>query len=167
MNRKKLFSIMNLALIISILFLFVTNTAIAETKTFVKEYNYQASEYDSKVTCRELALQQVKRLLLEEIGTYLESQTEVVNFKLTKDHIIILTAGIVKAEIIEEKWDGKNYWLKAKIRTDPDEVAKAVGFIQNDHHKSVALEEYRKRTDNLLKEIDKLRKELTASKKDK
>jgi len=77
--------------------------AVAETKTFVKEYSYQASEYDSKVSCRALALEQVKRLLLEELGTYLESETEVKNFQLTKDQIVILTAGIDSTEKNDEK----------------------------------------------------------------
>src|SRR5271157_2394205 len=99
-------------LIFILLILFIPNLVSAEIKTFVKEYNYQASEYDSKVTCRTLALEQVKRLLLEELGTYLESQTEVKNFQLTRDQIITLTAGIVMTEIMDEKWDGHIYWLK-------------------------------------------------------
>jgi len=53
-------------LILILSFIFLTNTVSAETRTFIKEYTYQASEYDSKVTCRLLALEQVKRLLLEE-----------------------------------------------------------------------------------------------------
>jgi hypothetical protein len=101
---------------IAFVFLFsIANLAFAETKVFVEEYTYQASEYDSKVSCRALALEQVKRLLLEKLGTYLESETEVKNFQLTKDQIVILTAGIVTAEIVDEKWDGKAYYLKAKI----------------------------------------------------
>ena len=49
--------------------------ANAETKTFIREYEYQASEMDSKISSRVIAFQEVKRLLLEEIGTYLQSQT--------------------------------------------------------------------------------------------
>ena len=56
--------------------------AKAETKTFIKEYTYQASEFDSKASSRILALEQVKRLLLEELGTYLISETEVKNFQM-------------------------------------------------------------------------------------
>ena len=69
-----------------------------------------------------IALEQVKRLLLEKLGTYLESETEVKNLQLTKDQIVILTAGIVRTEIIEERWDGKTYYLKAKITADPKDV---------------------------------------------
>ena len=116
----------------------------AETKTFVKEYSYQASEYDSKVSCRALALEQVKRLLLEELGTYLESETEVKNFQLTKDQIVILTAGIVSAEIIDEKWDGKTYSLKAKIAADPKDVYNSIDKLRQDRQKTKELEETKK-----------------------
>ena len=88
-------SILAMIIFFSSLFLLLTpHYVFAETRTFIKEYTYQASEYDSKVTCRLLALEQVKRLLLEELGTYLESHTEVKNFQLTKDQIIVLTAGV-------------------------------------------------------------------------
>ncbi len=36
----------------------------AKEKTFVREYTYKASDYDSKVTSRVNALEQVKQLLL-------------------------------------------------------------------------------------------------------
>ncbi len=37
----------------------------AEKVTFVKEYTYQASELDSKASCRTISLEMVKRLGLE------------------------------------------------------------------------------------------------------
>jgi tetratricopeptide (TPR) repeat protein len=134
--------------------------AFAQTKVFVEEYTYQASEYDSKVSCRVLALEQVKRLLLEKLGTYLESETEVKNFQLTKDQIVILTAGIVSAEIIDERWDGKTYYLKAKIAADPREVIKSIDLMRQDRQKTRDLEEIRKKANEALREVEKLRKEL-------
>jgi hypothetical protein len=65
-------------------FILLTNLAYAKSVTFQREYTYQASEADSKLTCRAIALAQVKRLLLEELGTYLEARTEVKNYQLTK-----------------------------------------------------------------------------------
>lgn len=63
--------------------------AHAEMKTFIKGYTYQASDFDSKISSRTIALEQVKRLLLEEVGTFLISETEVKNFQLTKGKISI------------------------------------------------------------------------------
>jgi len=152
----------------TILFVFImANLAVAETKIFVEEYTYQASEADSKLSSRVIALEQVKRLLLEKLGTYLESETEVKNFRLTKDQIIILTAGIARAEIIDEKWDGKTYSLKAKIVADPKEVTKSIDLLRQDRQKAKELEETRKKADDALREVEKLRKELEIAKAEK
>src|SRR5665647_2595889 len=93
-------------------FLLFANSSFAETKIFIKEYTYHAGDEDSKNSSRTIALREVKRLLLEELGTYLESQTEVKNFQMTKDQITTLTAGIVSTEVIDEKCDGHIYWIK-------------------------------------------------------
>ena len=93
----------------------MTPTVYAKPESFVKEYTYEAGESDSKLTCRTIALEQVKRLLLEELGTYLISNTEVLNSQLTKDQIVTYTSGVVMTVIINEKWDGQKYALKAKI----------------------------------------------------
>ena len=61
-------------------FLLSANSSFAETKTFIKEYTYHAGDEDSRNSSRTIALREVKRLLLEELGTYLESETEVKNF---------------------------------------------------------------------------------------
>ena len=159
-------------LVLILSFLFLANTVSAETKTFIKEYTYQASDEDSKNSSRTIALREVKRLLLEELGTYLESTTEVKNFKLTKDQIVTLTAGIVQTELIEEKWNTENlkYWLKAKITADSSEVIKSIDILRQDRQKTKELENTRKLSEELLKDNARLHKELASakgSKKDK
>jgi hypothetical protein len=146
--------------------LILAGNALAELKTFVKEYTYQASEFDSKASCRTIALEQVKRLLLEELGTYLENNTEVKNFELTKDKITALTAGIVQTQVFDEKWDGKSYWLKAEVKADPENVAKSIDHLRKDQKKSDDLEEKVKKHDEALKEIDKLRNDIALLKND-
>jgi len=138
----------------------------AEKVTFVKEYTYQASELDSKASCRTISLEMVKRLLLEELGTYLISETEVKDFKLTKDQVKTYSAGIVGAEIIEDKWDGKTYWLKAKVSADPKEVQKSLKKIIDDKYQAKQLEDSRKKAEELTKEVERLKKELEAEKMD-
>jgi tetratricopeptide (TPR) repeat protein len=146
---------------------FIPNLTSAETKTFVKEYTYQASEDDNRNSSRTLALQEVKRLLLEELGTYLESFTEVISFLLTRDQIITLTAGIVKTEIVDGKWDGHTYWLKARIAADSAKVIESINTISQDHLKTKELEDTRRHADELLKENERLRNELATAKGDK
>lgn len=154
-----------IALISAVLFFFIPGSAFAETKTFIKEYTYQAGDEDSKNSSRTIALREVKRLLLEELGTYLESMTEVQNFKLTKDQITILTAGIVKTELVDDKWDTATlkYWIKAKITADSSGVIKAIDALRKDRQKTKELEELRKWKDESAKELERLRKELTTA----
>jgi len=154
-------------LISLISFFLMANLAFAEIKVFVEEYTYQASEADSKLSSRVIALEQVKRLLLEKLGIYLESETEVKNFQLTKDQIITLTAGIVRAEILDERWDGKTYSLKAKMEADPKDVYESIDNLRQDRQKTKELEEMRKRADGALREVENLRKELEIARAEK
>jgi tetratricopeptide (TPR) repeat protein len=150
--------------LISFLFvLFIPNHTSAELKTFIKEYSYQASELDSKSTSRTMALEQVKRLLLEELGVFLVSKTDVVNFTLTKDQITSITAGIVSAEVLDERWDGHNYWLKAKIDADPYVVQQALEVIGNDTKKTSELDAARKRIEELTKDLEAVKSDLGST----
>ncbi len=159
-------SLIRINLIFILFVLVIPNFTSAESKTFIKEYTYQASEYDSKVTCRTLALEQVKRLLLEEVGTYLESQTEVKNFQLSKDQITLLTAGVVRTEILKEEWDGKAYWFRAKIEVDTENAIKALDKLRKDREKTKELEETKRKVEEALNEVKRLRTELQTVKSD-
>jgi tetratricopeptide (TPR) repeat protein len=139
--------------------------AVAEKKVFVKEYTYQASEIDSKVSSRTIALEQVKRLLLEELGSYLVAETEARNFQLTKDKITVMTAGIVQTEIIAEKWDGQTYYLKAKIAADSGEVVKLLAAARENNQKNRELEETNRKVDEALKKIKQLQDELASGRR--
>jgi tetratricopeptide (TPR) repeat protein len=150
-----------------LLALIIPYFTFAEIKIFTKEYKYQASEEDSRNSCRITSLREVKRLLLEELGTYLESITEVQNFQLTKDQITTLTAGIVKTEIIDEKWDGHTYWLKSKIAADSEEIIKSIDLLRKDRERTRELEKIRRRSDDLLRENEILRKQLASSTNEK
>ena len=156
----------NLMRISMILLLLLSASGIlaAETKTFIREYSYQASELDSKVSCRAIALALVKRLLLEEAGTYLESETEVRNYQLTKDQITVLTAGVVRAELLNEKWDGKTYYIQAKLEVNPKEVEQSIQKLRQDKQKTKELEEAKIKVNALLQEIEELKKKVPSAK---
>ena len=155
-------SLIRINLIFTLLVLFIPNLTSAESKTFIKEYTYQVSDFDSKISSRTIALEQVKRLLLEEVGTYLISETNVIDFQLTKDKITTLTAGIVQAEILSEKWDGKTFYLKAKMSIAPQEVTKFLEGLGENSQKNRELEEMKRKVDEALKKIKKLQDEQVA-----
>lgn len=138
--------------------------ANAETKTFIREYEYQASEMDSKISSRVIAFQEVKRLLLEEIGTYLQSHTEVINLQLTKDHIIVLTGGVVQTELISENWDGKKYWMKAMIKLDPSSVAREIEILRNEKSRELEITNINKGISDDLQVLNRLKRDASKGK---
>ena len=144
-------------------FLMLSNFAFAETKIFTREYTYEAGDIDSKISSRIIALEQVKRLLLEELGTALMSETVVTNGKLTKDEIMTFAGGIVKTSIIEEKWDGKSYRLKASIKADPLEVEKYINSVLLDRNKSGLLASESNLVRKLTSDIERLKNEIRTS----
>jgi len=127
-------------LILVLIFVFCTRIVSAEEKSFIKEYTYQASEADSRISSRFKATTEVKRLLLEELGTYIEGYTEVSSYRLTKDQIKTYVGGNVKKEILQEKWDGERYWVRVKLIADPVEVAKHVDAVRKDNQRRKELE---------------------------
>ncbi len=156
--------IFRLALVLFLVGITAWQEANAAPVTVIREYIYHAGDADSKLTSRAIALEQVKRLLLEELGTYLISNTEVKNSTLTKDEIVTYTAGAVVTVIIEERWNGVEYFLRAKISADTAEVAKSVAAMHDDREKAAELVQLRAQAGESLKEIERLRKELAEVK---
>jgi tetratricopeptide (TPR) repeat protein len=150
-------------------FSFLISAAIvfAEVISLIKEYTYQASELDSKTTCRAIALEQVKRELLEELGTYVESTTIVQDAQIDQDEIRTISAGVVQTKVLDEKWDGKYFWLKAEVSADPDEVAAAIEKVRNDQKLAEELAESQAEKEDALREVDRLKAELEQSNADK
>jgi tetratricopeptide (TPR) repeat protein len=109
--------------------LLMGGSAQAEIMVFEEQYHYDAGEADSKLSCRAISLLQVKQLLLERLGTYIESTTQVVDMQLSSDEVTSLSAGFVKTEILNESWDGKTYTLTARIQADPEEVIRLLDGI--------------------------------------
>jgi len=155
---------MKRAILLCAAILLIAVSALAAPVTLTREYTYKASDADSKLSSRSIALEQVKRLLLEELGTYLISNTIVHNAQLSKDEIITYSAGAVVTVILDEKWDGTTYQLKAKLTADPDDVARALAVIKNDRERATELEQLRKQASDSLKEVERLNKELALSK---
>lgn len=119
--------------ILTILFatsLLTSINAYSLEKEYVRTYTYQASEKDSKLSARNAALEQVQHKLLSELGTYvkskIDSSADSTGRKFSQHEINTLTAGIIKTEIIEEKWDGRNYFIKARLLVDPEDITKKI-----------------------------------------
>jgi len=96
---------------------------------FTREYTYFASEDDSKNSSRKKALEQIKILLSEEIGVYIESYLEInkidssdVTRQSVSHEIKSLSSGITRIKVLDERWNGKTYYVKASVKTNAEQA---------------------------------------------
>ena len=137
--------------IMLVVLLLSLTTLKAEKRTFIREYSYQASENDSKVSARQKAMTEVKRLLVEELGVYIESYVnytvEEKNSKISNDfltnEIRQISAGIAETKIIEEQWNGELYYVKAEITADPTEVIRLINKTIEQRKSDVVIDSLR------------------------
>jgi TPR repeat protein len=151
-----------------------SNISCAAEETFIRSYTYQASEADSKLTSRTIALQEVKTELLGELGTHVSSLVKQRSSSDGKNigtiEIETLTAGISKVEILEEKWDGAKYVLKAQLKADPDDVLKSLNKMFNERQKEEEisqlngdLSKMQDKNNNIAESLSESRKEATEA----
>jgi|UPI00051A2612 hypothetical protein len=113
-----------------------SNKDNTRVKEIIKDYSYNTSDDDSKNSARVKALNQVKVLILEEIGVFVESYLEINQFvsnqntkNAFRQEIKTVTAGIIKTKILEEKYDGQSFYVKASVLVDPDSVSEGISEL--------------------------------------
>lgn len=151
--------------IIFCLVLFYSLTGIAQEKTFEREYTYKASELDSKASCRIIATNQLRLEILNEIGVYIESEsvlkTTEIQGKYSQDfaeNIATVSAGVTKFKVLEEKWDGESFWMKASITIDEKEIKESLKQVIADRQKLKELENLKQQLKAATYELESLKK---------
>ncbi|OUS36860.1 hypothetical protein A9R00_11340 [Oleispira antarctica] len=142
-----------------------TLTTWADTKEFVRDYTYIAGEVDSKISARQMAMQEVKRELLNEIGTHIYSRIDISGNSKgetdAKQEIRAMTAGFVKVVVLEEKWNGYEFYIKAKMAADPEEILKRIKDLASNDEEKIRLKEQLNKS---VKAFEDLRMEMLALK---
>lgn len=139
-----------------------------QKKIFIKEYTHLASDFDSKISSRAISLNELRIQLLSEMGVYITSEqilkTSDTNGVFNQDFqesITTLTAGVTELEIIDEKWDGREYWVKASITIDVSTVQQALDALQNDKQKVKEINELKNVLEAKNKELKEIREQLS------
>ena len=109
----------------------------AKTVSFVREYTYNASENDSKVSARKAALEQLQRAAIEEVGVQVQSsfsnKQEIKKGQLKQEilsNMKTFSQALTKTKVLAEKWNGESFYIKAEIEVDPDGITTAMNTIQ-------------------------------------
>lgn len=117
---------------------------------------------DAKV----FAINDAKRNALEQVGTYLESNTTALNYVITKDEIKTFTGSVLKADVLKTEnalLEG-SFALKVNIKVTVDTglLNKRIDEVRNDSELKRQLENERKRVEELTKQIAELQKSTNA-----
>jgi len=160
--------IQKLTYIILCALLLCSASTYAQKKTFTRNYTYQASEADSKITARTMATTQMRNILLREIGEFLHTERTLTQTTATQDYsekIKAITAGIVEMKVLDEQWNGETYYIQAQMTVDLDEVNKRIAEVLNDKQKTKELEETRQKVLAAEAEMAKLRLQMEEEKR--
>ena len=155
--------IKHLCSVFIIWFLAITSV---QAQTYIRDYTYKASDIDSKVTSRINALDQVKLILLQEIGTHIRHAINITQDSsgnsYASEDVEAITAGLTKVDILEEKWNGETFYLKASIVADTERVLNALEAFKNEKSEESeqqlqALKDTQRKLKESREEIAKLR----------
>ena len=116
--------------------LVLTTVAFAEIQTFTATHTYILGDHDSKDDARQRCLLEAKRKILEQVGVYIESVSELKNFDLTKDTITTFAAAVMQVKDTKEKVGFENGHMTLTLTTtaqvDLAEVRKQLAARQLD-----------------------------------
>ena len=148
-------------ILVLIVFFLLSFSLVADTSVFVREYTYSASENDSRVSARKAALQQLQSLVIEEVGVQVQSsfsqQTtqERDDFNLqVQANIQSFAQALTRTRILEERWDGATFYIKAEIEVDPNDIQHQLNQIITTGSEPVTCKSLRKEVMQLVRMVD-------------
>lgn len=149
--------------------IFIASAAHAEVKEYIRDHTYHAAEYDTEATSRLNAIDGVKRELLDELGTYVGSvikinQDTLGNSYMSQD-MVKITAGIVAMKLLNEKWLRPEYFVKASMKADPDDVLTKLKAMRADLELEKNLRNSYEELERARAELEELKAQLAMLKK--
>jgi tetratricopeptide (TPR) repeat protein len=140
--------------------------AWAEVRAITATGEYRMGDDDTRADAKQMALQDAKRLALEQAGTYFEGITEVKNFALSLDELCAYIAGIVETT---EHWarstmEGQQQVVRVEVicKIDTDVVTQQIDALRKNEAVKAELLQARQEADRLRKELETKTRELAA-----
>ena len=167
--------------------LILPTVALAEFRTFTATHTYILGDDDSRNTARQKCLAEAKRKILEQVGMYLESQSELVTSsqsatsgsakspKTTNEErqqiteqITTLTAGIIRTEVVKEEFgevSGRlQITLTVKADVDPEDIQRQLETKRANQDVRKQVKDQEQRIEELENQLRAMMKEMrTAS----
>ena len=153
--------------ILIFLILSIPLTSFSETTEIVSEGVYNMGDGETPVIAEGKALEQAKRIAVEQAGTYVKSYSKIKNFQIAEDEVQVLASGIMEVTVLDKKRsmmeDAIKFWVKIKAVVHPDRVEVMAERIRDQG----LAEDYSKMKDayeKSQKQIEELQKQLSSTK---
>ena len=143
--------------------LLMATTTYAEMMTFDKETEEVVANDQSREQVEIFAIQKVKRLAVEEAGTYISSMTVVSNMQLQKDEITALASGVVQTKVIGtpsfrvDKNNVLHIHVKARIQVDTAVLEKDIAALLKKQGELKRLEDVQNKVNELESKLANLK----------
>jgi len=161
---------MNVLKAVSILFLLtlvLSGNAVAKTDTIYATYKYTMGDSDTKRDAKRIAFMEAKRLLLEKVGVYIESETNVRDSQITKDEIRMFSAAILKVQTAaeEQKFLNGSIVIITTVQTDvdPKKVNREFKRILGNHQAKKKIQAQQQQLQSLETKVRELQHAMTSS----
>lgn len=94
----------------------------AQVQTLTASHTYVMGDNDSKNDARQRCFLEAKRKVIEQVGVYIESSSEMKGFELTNDQITSYAAAVFRIEILKEEYAVRNgqATLSLTVKADVD-----------------------------------------------
>lgn len=156
----------NTSVMVIVLCFFFSQMLFAQSKeTIHASYKYTLGDSDTKSDAKKIAFIEAKRLCLEKAGSYIESNTEVLDFRLSKDEIKTYTGGILKVAIVSEEFkaigETLTLFMEVKAEVVLNEVRDSLKRVREDRKFAATVKDQEKQLQSLEDKIRKLQQQLS------
>ena len=174
------------SVIILLTALVLPTLAFAEIQTFTTTHTYVLGDDDSRNSARQRCLSEAKRKILEQVGVYLESKSELITSSQSTtsgsakspqttneerqqitDQINTLAAGVMRSEVIKEEFGEVNgrlqITLTVKAHVDPDDIQKQLAAKRADQGVRKQVAEQQQRIEELENQLRAMMKEMRTA----
>ncbi len=165
--KKRLPVASSLLFLVSFAFLNPAPVPCAETKEIVAEGIYVMGDGETPIVAESRAVEQAKRMALEEAGTYVKSYSRVKNFQIADDEIEVLASGMMEISILDKKRsieaDAVKFWVRIKAVVTPDKI-EIVAERVKEQGLGQEYKELKEAYDKSQAEVTRLKEQLAATK---
>jgi hypothetical protein len=175
-----------LSVIILLAAIVLSTAAFAEVQTFTTTHTYVLGDDDSRNSARQKCLAEAKRKILEQVGVYLESKSELITSSQSTtsgsakspqttneerqqitEQIDTLAAGVMRTEVIKEEFREINgrlqMTLTLKAEVDPDDIHRQLAARRVDQGVRKQVTEQGQRLAQLEEELSSMMKEMRST----